>query len=75
MDSINQGICMNKKIYILGGSQTDFAVNWSRSEKTLYDLFSKVVLDGLESAKMEAKDIDGGHVGNFVSERFTGQGM
>jgi acetyl-CoA C-acetyltransferase len=49
---------MNKKIYILGGSQTDFAVNWSRSEKTLYDLFSKVVLDGLESAKMEAKDID-----------------
>jgi acetyl-CoA C-acetyltransferase len=75
MDSINQGICMNKKIYILGGSQTDFAVNWSRSEKTLYDLFSKVVLDGLESAKMEAKDIDVGHVGNFVAELFTGQGM
>lgn len=64
-----------RKIYILGGAQTDFSENWSRSNKSLFDLFSAAVLAGLEDAKLEPNDIDVGHVGNFVAELFTGQGM
>lgn len=63
------------KIYILGGSQTDFSQNWVRSNRSLYDLFSHAVLAGLEDAKLEPKDIEVGHVGNFVAELFAGQGM
>lgn len=66
---------MQKRIYILGGAQTDFSQNWSRANKSLFDLFAKAVLDGLEDARLEPKDIDVGHVGNFVAELFTGQGM
>lgn len=66
---------MQKKIYILGGAQTDFSENWSRMDKSLFDLFSAAVLAGLDDANLEAKDIDVGHVGNFVAEMFTGQGM
>lgn len=70
-----KGFHMNKKIYILGGSQSDFSTNWTRSEKSLFDIFCEVVLNGLEDAKLDPKDIDVGHVGNFVAELFTGQGM
>lgn len=63
------------RTYILGGSQTDFARNWSREDRTMFDLFSDVVLSGLSDAKVDAKDIEVGHVGNFVGELFTGQGM
>ena len=66
---------MQTKIYILGGSQTDFSQNWSRANKSLFDLFSQAVTAGLDNAKVEPKDIDVGHVGNFVAELFTGQGM
>ena len=66
---------MVDRIYILGGAQTDFAQNLSRSNNNLFDLFQGSVKDGLDDAKIEAKDIDVGHVGNFVAELFTGQGM
>ncbi len=66
---------MAKKIYILGGAQTDFSKNWSRDNKSLFDLFSAAVLDGLEDAQLEPADIQVGHVGNFVAEMFAGQGM
>ncbi len=66
---------MAHKIYILGGAQTDFSENWSRANKSLFDLFSEAVLSGLEDAAVEPKDIGVGHVGNFAAELFTGQGM
>lgn len=66
---------MKNKVYILGGAQTDFSQNWSRSGKSLFDLFSFTVLAGLEDAALEPKDIEVGHVGNFVAELFTGQGQ
>ena len=56
---------MTKKIYILGGTQTDFSKNWSRANKSLFDLFSETVLTSLEEANLEAKDIEVGHVGNL----------
>ena len=66
---------MKQKIYLLGGAQTDFSENWSRSNKSIFDLFSAAVLAALENTRLEPKDIDVGHVGNFVAELFTGQGM
>jgi acetyl-CoA C-acetyltransferase len=66
---------MKHKIYILGGAQTDFSKNYCRAEETLYDLFSESVTTGLVDANMEPKDIEVGHIGNFVAELFTGQGM
>lgn len=62
-------------IYILGGHQTDFAINWAREDKTLFDMFSAAILAGLEKNQLDPKDVQVGHVGNFVAELFTGQGM
>lgn len=66
---------MATPVYILGGHQTDFSKNWVRHNQTLFDMFSETVLTGLENTKLDARDIDVGHVGNFVAELFTGQGM
>ena len=66
---------MTSSVYILGGTQTDFSKNWTRNNRTLFDLFSETVLSGLEECQLDPKDIEVGHVGNFVGELFTGQGM
>ncbi|MFN3214833.1 MAG: acetyl-CoA acetyltransferase [Henriciella sp.] len=66
---------MSNAVYILGGVQTDFSSNWTRNNKSLFDLFSDTVLKALEATDLDAKDVDVGHVGNFVAELFTGQGM
>ncbi len=66
---------MGSKIYVLGGAQTDFSENWSRSGKTLFDLFSTAVKEALQNTKLAPADIEVGHVGNFVAELFAGQGM
>ncbi|MFK7918566.1 MAG: acetyl-CoA acetyltransferase [Ilumatobacter sp.] len=66
---------MNEPVYILGGSQTDFARNWSRQDLSLFDLFTEAVTGALDDASLDARDIEVGHVGNFVAELFTGQGM
>lgn len=62
-------------VYILGGSQTDFSTNWTRQDLTLFDLFSEAVIGALDNASVDPDEIEVGHVGNFVAELFTGQGM
>jgi len=65
---------MNKsRIYILGGHQSDFARNWSREQKSIFDLFSDSVRGALNATKLDPADIQVGHVGNFVSASYTGQ--
>lgn len=66
---------MANNVYILGGVQTDFARNWTREDLSLFDLFSETVQEGMSSCDLEPKEIDVGHVGNFVAELFSGQGM
>ena len=63
-----------KPVYILGGSQSDFARNLAREDRELFDLFREVLTDGLEQTGLAPDQIGVGHVGNFVSELFTGQG-
>ena len=61
--------------YILGGWQSDFSVNWTRQGMELADAFAEAVHGGLAATGLEPKDIDCGHVGNFVAELFAGQGL
>lgn len=63
------------EIYILGGAQTDFARNYQRDNKDIFDLFSEVVADGLAATDLSPAEIEVGHVGNFVADLFTGQGQ
>ena len=68
-------ITMHAPIYILGGSQTDFARNWAREELEIYDLFAEALQDAVQYAAIEPAQIEVGHVGNFVGDLFTRQGL
>lgn len=62
-----------KPVYILGGSQSDFARNLAREGSDMFGLFKEVLAAGLEQARLEPRHVGICHVGNFVSELFTGQ--
>jgi acetyl-CoA C-acetyltransferase len=62
-------------IYILGGSQTDFARNWQREGLEIYDMFAEALREAVTNADIEPAQIEVGHVGNFVGELFAGQGL
>jgi acetyl-CoA C-acetyltransferase len=66
---------MSRDVYILGGAQTDFARNWAREGLEIYDMFAEVLQDGMAAAGIEPAQIEVGHVGNFVGDLFTGQGL
>ena len=66
---------MTEPVFILGGYQTDFACNYAREGETIFDLFRDGVEGTLAAAAIEPRDIEVAHVGNFVGELFTGQGM
>ncbi len=63
------------EIFILGGAQTDFAANYAREGKDIFDLFRDVTEDAFEATGIEHKDVETAHVGNFVAELFAGQGQ
>lgn len=60
-------------VFILGGAQTDFAYNWSRHEKSLFDIFESSVKSGLEAARVNADEIEVAHLASFSSEAFCRQ--
>ncbi len=62
-------------VYILGGSQTDFARNWTREGLEIADMFADSLREAITNASIEPAEIEVGHVGNFVGELFTGQGL
>lgn len=64
-----------KKVFILGGYQTDFALNYKREGKDLYDLLQDSVIGALEKTDIAPKEIESAHIGNFVGELFCGQGQ
>jgi acetyl-CoA C-acetyltransferase len=61
-------------VFVLGGAQTDFARHWSREGLGLTDLMRETAQSALRAAKVDAGDVEVGHVGNFVAELFCGQG-
>lgn len=66
---------MSQPVYVLGGSQTDFALNAARQGLGIFELMRDAVMAALEDASLAPGDIQAGHVGNFVGELFTGQGQ
>ncbi|MEL6380390.1 MAG: acetyl-CoA acetyltransferase [Pseudomonadota bacterium] len=62
-------------VIVLGGAQTDFARNWHREDLSFFDLFTECLESGLGATSLEPEQISVAHVGNFVGELFTGQGM
>ena len=62
-------------VYILGGWQSDFSVNWARQGMSLTDAFAQAVGEGLAAVDLDPEDLETGHVGNFAGELFTGQGQ
>lgn len=62
-------------VYILGGSQTDFARNWMREGKDVYAMFKAVLDEAMIEVGLNPGQVDVGHVGNFVADLFTGQGL
>ncbi len=65
---------MAEQVFVLGGAQTDFAVNWTRrSDEPLRDMLAEAVSGALADADVPAADVETGHVGNLAAELFTGQ--
>ena len=60
-------------VYVLGGYQSDFARNLAREGVTLADFIAQTTLATLESTRVDPRDVQAGHVGNFIAELYTGQ--
>lgn len=65
----------SKEVFILGGSQTDFAKNWGRVDAGLFELMEDAALSALEDARVDPAEIGVAHIGNFVGELFGQQGL
>ncbi len=61
-------------VYILGGAQTDFARNWSKEGKHFVAMMREATLGALEATRIEAKEVETAHVGNFAAELYAKQG-
>ena len=61
-------------VYILGGEQTDFARNWKKEGKSFVEALREVTLGAMQSASIDAKEIEVAHVGNFAAELYCHQG-
>jgi acetyl-CoA C-acetyltransferase len=61
-------------VYILGGYQTDFARNFTKEGKTLFDLMRETVGGTLAAAQLAPAEIEAAHVGNFIGELTSQQG-
>lgn len=66
---------MTTPVYVLGGHQTDFAVNATRLGQGLFELLDQSVKGALADARLEASAIQSAHIGNFVGELFAHQGQ
>lgn len=66
---------MGRPVFILGGYQTDFAKNVTREDQGIFNLMSEAMLGAFDATSVRPGDVEVGHVGNFVGELFTGQGM
>jgi len=71
-----------KKVYVLGGAQTDFERNWSKEGKGVIALLKEVIDDGLRNIGITYNDIIALNkqrkvacfVGNFIAEYYINQG-
>jgi acetyl-CoA C-acetyltransferase len=62
-------------VYILGGWQSDFSRNWAREGMEVADGFAEAIENGLDAVGLDPREVESGHVGNFVAELFANQGL
>ena len=62
------------RTFILGGSQTDFARNWSKEGKSILAMMRQATEGALLDADVTAGEIEVAHVGNFAAELYCMQG-
>jgi acetyl-CoA C-acetyltransferase len=60
-------------VFVLGGAQTDFARNFAKEGRGIFEMFAEVVPAALADAGVTAADVGVAHVGNLAAEQFTGQ--
>lgn len=73
---------MDKKVYILGGAQTDFERNWTKEGKNFIACLKEVVEDGFQNAEFTFDELVSlnrenrvaAFVGNFIAEQYISQG-
>ncbi len=61
-------------VYVLGGAQTDFARNWSKEGKHFVAMMREATLGALEATRIEPREVETAHVGNFAAELYARQG-
>ncbi len=64
---------MRKRVYILGGFQTDFSRNWTREGKSVQAMINEAMEGAFAAAEIDPGEIQAAHVGNFAGELFTMQ--
>ena len=62
-------------IYILGGAQTDFAQNTTRSGLDIGQLMAEPIYKSAQENQISLSDVDSVHIGNFNGELFCQQGI
>lgn len=71
-----------EKVYVLGGSQTDFQRNWSKEGKNVIAMLRETIFDALKDVNMTKEDVIKLNkqnkiaifVGNFIAENYIDQG-
>jgi acetyl-CoA C-acetyltransferase len=62
-------------VYILGGAQSDFARNWTKEGKHFVGVMTETVVDALSNTRIEPREVETAHVGNFAAELYSKQGQ
>ncbi|MGD9894910.1 MAG: thiolase domain-containing protein, partial [Dehalococcoidia bacterium] len=62
-------------VFVLGGAQTDFSLNYAREGGGIFELFHDATDRAFAATAIEPRDVEVAHVGNFVGELFAGQGQ
>src|ERR1700693_1309643 len=60
-------------VYVLGGAQTDFARNWSKEGKHFVAMMREATFGATEATRMEPREVETAHVGNFAAELYAMQ--
>ena len=62
-------------VCILGGAQSDFARNWNKEGKHFSAVMREAVNSAMEQTRIEPREIQTAHVGNFAAELYGKQGQ
>jgi acetyl-CoA C-acetyltransferase len=65
----------SRGVWIAGSYQSDYARNYAREGLEISDMIAEAVTGTLDSAKVQAEDVEAIHVGNAFGQLFTGQGQ